>query len=179
MTVRPVPFGDLWKWDDFETFVLSNSDHQIAQTLFEECSEFSLLVTGLPPKETEGQDLFTDLPPNRTVQDKTVFGLFHQQKLIGILDSFKGYPKEEDWFIGLFLINPAFRRQGIGKHWLAAYQAFARENQVKAVKLGVVEQNEDGRKFWDENGFSVEAIRPSMRFGVKDCVVLLMSKRLM
>lgn len=178
MIERTAPSGDLWKWGDFETFILSMNDYQLAQGLFEECSEFSLLVSGLPPKQTEGQDLFTDLPPNRNIQDKTVFGLFHQQKLIGILDSFKGYPKEEDWFIGLFLINPAFRNQGIGKRWLKAYQAFASENQASAIKLGVVEQNKDGRKFWEENGYSVEAIRSPMRFGVNDCTVLIMNKKL-
>lgn len=158
--------------------ILDENDIPLVQELMEKCEEFFLLVGGLPPAEDEGRKIFCDLPNGKDVTDKTVFGLFYQGELAGVIDSIKNYPEESCWFIGLFLLRPDQRGQGIGRRWLGAYLDHAMSNGAVKIRLGVVEQNAAGRRFWEKNGFSMEARRPPVRYGAKDCVVLLMRREL-
>ncbi len=162
----------------YRTVILTDKDIPPAQTLMEECLDFFLLVGGLPPAEDEGRKLFRDLPPGKDEADKTVFGLLHQWKLVGVIDSVVDYPEEGSWFIGLFLLHPDMRGSGVGKSWLEAFLTHARDHGAKTVRLGVVEQNLAGRRFWEKNAFILEARRPPARYGGKDCVVLIMRREL-
>ena len=175
---RTAPAGKGWNWGEFHTFILTNDDVSAAQVLFEECQDFALLTTALPTVEDEGQKLFSDLPPGMIPEDKSVFGLFKGEKLVGVIDSINGYPSEGNWFIGLFMLHPDFRGNGAGRLWLKAYEAHARARGAKCIRLGVVEQNTRGRSFWEKNGFVFEARRPPVRYGNKDNIVLVMRKEL-
>ncbi len=172
------PEGDGWEWGEYRTIFLGPPDAALAQTLFEECLDFSLLVTDLPPAADEGDKLFSDLPPGKEPSDKTIFGLLRGEKLVGVIDSIIGYPTDKIWFIGLFLLHPACRGSGIGGKWLRAYEKYARENGAEQIRLGVVEQNAGGRAFWEHNGFVLEARRPPVRYGNRDNIVLVMKKGL-
>ncbi len=177
-TRTPWPSGGFKQEEGYRSFILTENDIPRAQVLMEESLDFFLLFSGQPAVENEGENLFSELPKGRQLTDKTIFGLFHQEKLVGVIDSVVGYPDEFCWFIGLFLIHPDWRGGGLGSNWLEAYLAHAKANGARTVRLGVVEQNIAGRRFWERNGFSLEARRLPMRFGVKDCVVLLMCKEL-
>ncbi|MHC1781715.1 MAG: GNAT family N-acetyltransferase [Anaerolineaceae bacterium] len=175
---RSTPDGKSWNWDEYHTVILTDNDAFTVQVLFEECQDFTLLVTALPAADDEGQKLFSDLPQGMKSEDKTVFGLFTNTKLVGVIDSIDGYPTEGMWFIGLFLLHPGCRGNGTGRVWLKAYEAYARAGGAKCIRLGVVEQNTRGRSFWEKNGFSFEARRPPVRYGNKDNIVLVMRKEL-
>jgi GNAT superfamily N-acetyltransferase len=175
---RRAPAGDGWNWEDYRTVVLAGDDAILAQVLFEECQDFALLITALPAAEDEGQKLFSDLPPGMKPENKTVYGLFKGEKLIGLIDSIDGYPEGGDWFIGLFMLHPDFRGKGTGRIWLKAYESFARAGGAKSIRLGVVEQNTGGRCFWEKNGYILEARRPPVRYGNRENIVLVMKKEL-
>jgi GNAT superfamily N-acetyltransferase len=175
---RTEPSGKRWDWGEYRTFVLTKDDAAVAQVFFEECQDFALLTTALPTAEDEGQKLFSDLPTGMKPEDKTVFGLFENENLIGVIDSINGYPTVGEWFIGLFMLHPHCRGKGTGGKWLRAYEAFARAGGAKSIQLGVVEQNLRGRNFWEKNGFVFETRRPPVRYGNKDNIVLVMRKEL-
>ena len=149
------------------------------QTLLEKCDDFYILVSGLPAKPDDPQELFTDLPPGKTYADKTVIGFYKGGELIGILDSIRGYPAQGDWFIGLMVLDPAERGNGLGRSLLDAYESWAASFGAQVVWLGVVEENQRGLKFWQQSGFQVIEKRPPRRFGNKEQAVYLCRKSLL
>lgn len=56
-------------------------------------------------------------------------------------------------YIQDMVIDPTYRRQGIGKKLMEMVLAFAKEQQVEKLDLLVAVKNETGNKFWKEMGF--------------------------
>jgi ribosomal protein S18 acetylase RimI-like enzyme len=56
-------------------------------------------------------------------------------------------------YIQDMVIDPTYRRQGIGKKLMEMALAFAKEQQVEKLDLLVAVKNEGGNKFWKEMGF--------------------------
>jgi GNAT superfamily N-acetyltransferase len=63
-------------------------------------------------------------------------------------------------------VDPAARGQGIGTRLLAAVYAFARDNDYRAVRLGVVDTNPRARALYEREGFVAGRTLhlPGMRF---------------
>ncbi len=148
---------------------LNPEDGALLQGLLENCADYFELVHGCPPAESEAQVLFEDKPPTKTLKDKIVIGLWDtEQKLIGVLDSIKGYPSQSEWFLGLLLIDPAFRQQGLGRKVYEAFEQWITRQGAIQIGLGVVEQNQRGITAgravvlrWQRNG-----LRKGMETGI-------------
>ncbi|HVN54510.1 MAG TPA: GNAT family N-acetyltransferase [Anaerolineaceae bacterium] len=170
---------DLFTIPGFTTRYLHPGDEALIFDLDQRCEDFSLLVSGLPPTEEEAAAVLVDLPPGKSPADKFVIGAFAgPEKMIGLVDMIRGYPEAEDWFIGLMQLDPAYRGQGTGGQLYRAVAGWCRQRGARAILLGVVEQNTRGLAFWEKMGFHVIEKRPPRRFGIKDCVVLVMKKAL-
>jgi GNAT superfamily N-acetyltransferase len=105
---------------------LQPGDEALAQALLEACADYRRLVTGLPPGPSDGVSLLVGRPEGRGPEDKFVFGVFTEPaRLIGVLDVIRDHPNPRDWFIGLMLLGPSHRSQGLGRQLYLAFETWA------------------------------------------------------
>jgi len=149
------------------------------QTFFERCNDFNLLVDGEDVSPTSGQDIFLEVPTGRSLADKFLFGVFDQaEQLVGLLEGMWGYPQSGVCWIGLLLLAPASRGQGLGRQLMAAFEDFARAQGSQSLMLGVVEENACAYAFWGNLGFELVRQTEARCFGKKLQKVLVMRKAL-
>jgi len=132
------------------------------QCVFEAAPDYFALVNGAPPGRAEAQSTFTALPPNKTYEDKFVWGLYAGEAMIGCADVIRGYPVREKAVIGLLLLAQPWQRRGLGR-------AFA---QLVEQAIGVVAVNEGALAFWRKLGYrETGEIKANPEF-VREVVVL-------
>jgi RimJ/RimL family protein N-acetyltransferase len=150
-------------------------DIDALQALLENSSDYSQLVTGLPPGPSAAYSLLTECPAGKTPDDKFVIGLStERQDLIGVLDIIRDYPVQNDWWLGL-LLDPAYRGQGLGQRVFRAFEQWVRQHDARRICLGVVEQNQRAYRFWQTMGFEPVERRPAKQFGKAEHVVIVMA----
>jgi GNAT superfamily N-acetyltransferase len=127
------------------------------QALLERCHEFIALTCHRAVRPDEAGELLAAVPPGLSVDDKVVFGLFAERpdELVGVIDLLRGYPSADSWWIGLCLIDPAWRGRGLGERVIADLHAWFRQGGATASWLCVVEQNPGGLRFWQRAGYEI------------------------
>ena len=159
----------------FQVNYLRENDARSLQRLLENCTDYCMLVDGHPPGENSAQALIANRPEDRSINDKAVFGLYnHERNLVGVLDVLKNYPFQNDWWIGLMLIDPDYRNQGLGRQIVQSFMDWVRLQRVKRIYLGVVECNDKAFKFWQSVGFTVVERQPPRKFGNLTHIVIKM-----
>lgn len=124
------------------------------QGFLEKCSDYIQLATGLPPDSSAADALLTVYPKGKTPADKFVIGFFTEsENLIGILDIIRDFPSQSDWWLGLLLLDPAYRRQGLGRKIYCAFEKWVAQSGAQRICLGVIDQNRDAYRFWQTLGF--------------------------
>jgi len=166
--------------DGYSVRQLSIEDSRAIQKLYEKCLDYMLLVDGHPAGPNAGEEEFQDVPPGRSPDDKLLFGIVNQQNdLVGLLDVLRRHPDEITWWIGLFLLAPEVRSQGIGQKTVEGFAEYARTSGVQAIMLGVVEENQPAYKFWSRMGFEFVRQTEPRQFGDKTQTVSVMRRTLL
>lgn len=88
---------------------------------------------------------------------KEVLGVVVQDEVVGVVDLLKGYPTPDTGFIGLLVLDPAVRGQGLGRQVEA--QIVRRLGTAK-VRLAVNFVNPRAKEFWASCGYRVIGERP-------------------
>ncbi len=145
--------------------ILTNDDLLMLQVLLEKCSDYLTFQDEEPVKLSEAQDLFKARPDGVVDKDKVIFGIFNDQKqLVGVFDLIKSFSGQRTLSLGLMLIDPVSRRQGIGNKAYNLLEEWAIYKQFNKVRLGVLFGNEKGLRFWKSMGYtSTEEVRTQMR----------------
>jgi RimJ/RimL family protein N-acetyltransferase len=111
-------------------------------------------ITGLPPGNAEAQSTFTALPPGKNYDDKFVWGLYADERMIGCADVIRGYPMREKAIIGLLLLAEPWQRRGLGRAFaLLVEQVIGGWPEIETLRLGVVERNAGALAFWRKLGY--------------------------
>ena len=121
---------------------------------------------------------FNDRPPGDGVTPLKLGLRRGEGPLVGIADLAIGYPDRRDAFIGLLLLAPDQRGQGLGALAVERLAAMARQRDCTRLLIGVLEANPRGRAFWQRRGFVLEAVRPGLPFGERVHTVFRMSRPL-
>lgn len=149
------------------TVILDERDLADITALLRACDDFSMLVSGQPSQPEEAVGLLRDLPPGSRSEDKRVYGFKKGDGLIGVLDAVSAYPREGICYIGLLLFLPQERGRGLGRAILEAFAQSTKQAGFEELMLGVVEDNQDGLRFWQSCAFSLLEISPAQTFGQK------------
>ena len=158
---------------------LSLEDIEAVQTLCEKCLDYMLLVDGHPADPDGVERDFQEVPPGNLPEDKFVFGIVNQRNdLVGLLDVVHSYPEKKIWWIGLLLLIPDIRSQGIGQKVLEGFAKYVRANGGQAIMLGVVEENTRAYQFWSRAGFEFVRQTEPRQFGNKTQKVRIMRRDL-
>jgi GNAT superfamily N-acetyltransferase len=154
------------------------NDGYALQALCEQCTDYYEFVFGLPPGPAEAQSLFTALPEGKDYTDKQLIGFYEegQGQLIGFLDVIRDYSNIGDWTIGLMLLSPQWRGQGLGEKLYHAFSQWAQASGAKQIRLGVVEHNKRAYRFWQRMGFETIERRSPSQMGNKEGVLIVMRR---
>jgi GNAT superfamily N-acetyltransferase len=158
---------------------LTPGDAPVLQRLFDRCPDYAELVEGKDVSPTAAQELFQALPPGGSFFDKRIIGMFGREgEIIGVLEAARNYPEENIWWIGLLLLAPDVRNQGVGRKTVKEVVGQAESQGVRSVMLGVVEDNRLAFRFWSNNGFDLVRKTEPRLFGKKIQSVFVMQRRI-
>ena len=133
---------------------LSAANNKIVEKLCEKCSDYYILHDGILPSKEQIDEIFTALPPNKNYEDKFVLGIYKFDELIGIVDIIKDFPTVGEWMLGLMLIEPEARGNGLGEIVHEALVGWAKKLGAKSFRIGVIEDNYKGINFWSGLGYT-------------------------
>lgn len=134
------------------------------QSLLEATGDYFDLATGLPPGPAEAETLLAALPDGKSLDDKLVIGITENgADLIGVLDMIRNYPDIGTWYLGLFLLRPERRGQGIGTAIVRQLTDWVSSQGARTIRLGVKDQNPRALYFWRSVGFDVVESFPPRR----------------
>ena len=105
-----------------------------------------------------------------------MFGLFRGEELTGLLEAIRHYPDETTWWVGLLLLEPLSRGQGLGAAFYRAFERFVAEQSAEYMMLSVVEENASGFRFWQRLGFEEVRRTEPKPFGSKTHVLSVVKK---
>src|SRR4051812_43110782 len=111
---RAMPTPDLPALVGCDLALISGDAVEELQVLLERCEAFEILVTGHPPDPHAAEDLVVEVPPDHPLRDKLVIGVWTSQGLTAAVDLLRHFPAERDWYLGLLLVAPEARNQGLG-----------------------------------------------------------------
>lgn len=127
--------------------------HEDALDLATRAADYTTLEVGHAPDDAYIEDFFTATPPGLEVDCLLHFAVMQDPAMIGIICIARGYEYPDDWWIGLMLLDPAFRGQGIGHRVITQIKDRARAANAKMLKLAVLTANPRALRFWQREGF--------------------------
>jgi GNAT superfamily N-acetyltransferase len=119
-------------------------------------SDYVQLEGGKGPDAARASAFLTELVPGGTAAEAVKLGIMRGARMVGIIDMGFGYPLKTDAYIGLLLLDPAVRGQGVGRAARAEVEAIARARGARRMLVAVLEANQRGRAFWRAQGFEPE-----------------------
>jgi ribosomal protein S18 acetylase RimI-like enzyme len=170
---------DLFSAGEFAAVELGPADIPRLQRLLERCVDYFELVGGEAPGPQEAAEMLVDRPPGRPVDSGMAIGLISADgALCGVISAARDYPQPGEWWIGLILVDPARRSQGLGAAACRGFEEFAARGGARQVGIGVVQANQKALHFWKRLGYEQVERRPPQRYGQRDHVVLVLKKQL-
>ena len=97
-------------------------------------------------------------------------------QMLAFLDGFRYYPDPATWWIGLLMLDPTVRGQGIGRKLVDGFERYVKLQGGTALMLGVVEENTAALRFWQALGFTHHSTSGPRLFGKKMQVVHVMRR---
>ena len=144
---------------------LGEADLPALDRLCRNCTAFFDLVDGHPATEATAAEILGPLDREYAHGVKHVWGLGRAGELIAVAELLQDHPDVREWSIGLLLVAPEHRRQGVGARFCAGILDWIDRLGGSTVRLIVQQQNPGARTFWERQGFAVEreAVRTSGR----------------
>jgi ribosomal protein S18 acetylase RimI-like enzyme len=124
--------------------------------LMQRGADYIRLEDGHGPDAVRAEDFLTALVPGGRADQAVKLGIMQAGRMVGIIDLGFGYPQEDDAYIGLLLLDPAVRGQGLGVAARSHVEAIARQRGAKRMLVAVLAENPGGQAFWQSQGFVPE-----------------------
>lgn len=138
---------------EWEIRAVGEDDFDAVLALEERCGEFFGLLDGAPvTAESLRQDM-AELPPRCTPEQKHFAALWKDSAPWIVLDLVEGWPRPKTLFVGLFVMDPALRRHGVGRAVMTAVLKAAKGAGFDRSRLACLLDNPNGHAFWQAMGF--------------------------
>lgn len=169
--------GDL----SFELRPLSGTSRDLleVQRVLESAPDYANAIQGAPFSALEAARTFEELPPGVDPSAKTVFGIYLDDELAGVVDLVDGFPVPTTAMLGLLLIAGTHHRRGLGTRAARAVEGLVSSwGTCDRIRVGVVRTNAPALAFWEAVGYSATGeLRPYEEGAVRSEVVV-MEKRI-
>ena len=161
---------------EWEIRPVGEDDFGAVLAMEERCGEFFGLLDGAPiTAESLRQDM-AELPPRCTPDQKHYTALWKDGAPWIVLDLVEGWPRAKTMFVGLFVVDPALRRQGAGRAVMSALLQAAKGAGFDRARLGCLLNNPAGHAFWQAMGF--QELRQDALPGERSAPVWIMERLL-
>ncbi|MDR3318466.1 MAG: GNAT family N-acetyltransferase [Clostridiales bacterium] len=132
---------------------LAKSDVDSVYGLMESNPQYFSFFSEQEPARSGILEDMERLPPAAKPGQKNYVGFFDGRKLVAVMDFIERYPEKNSVYIGLFMLDGAYKRRGTGTAVLnACLEVFGIAGYTKA-SLAYVSRNEECAGFWKKNGF--------------------------
>jgi GNAT superfamily N-acetyltransferase len=128
-------------------------DRAAVAGLYARAADYVRLESGREPDDGLADAFFAEVPPGGDRAASSKLGLFVDGGLAGIADLGFGFPAQDDAFLGLLLLAPAWRGRGLGRLLLEAAKERARARGAPRIHVAVLDGNPRGCAFWEREGF--------------------------
>jgi GNAT superfamily N-acetyltransferase len=135
------------------------------QAVLEGAPRYAERLTGAPPGWADALSTYTALPEGKTYDDKFVFGLYAEGKMVGCADLIRDWPRRGSAHLGLLLIAEAFQGRGYGRAACREVESVARGWHAERLRIGVLRVNEEVLPFWNKLGFRATGEVKPYRYG--------------
>ena len=120
-------------------------------------ADYVRLEKGADPDMDYVQVEMTDAPQNVQPEHLWCWGYQHTDGQIdGIATCLKGFYRKQDWYLGLLLMAPTARGNGLGAQLAHHVIAQARSDAADCLRVAVLDTNPRARVFWERLGFAHE-----------------------
>lgn len=141
--------------DDIVLSPITQAGHaEDAMDLALRARDYITLEVGHAPDDQYIKDFFTAAPPDLGPSCLQTLSVMSGPAMVGMTCVAEGYEWPDDWWIGLLLLDPAFRGQGIGQKVVHQIKERAAQKGVNWIKLSVLFANPRGLTFWLHQGFT-------------------------
>jgi GNAT superfamily N-acetyltransferase len=118
------------------------------QDLLERCADYYELHEGQGPHPTAAADEFDLVPSEHPRDDIFVLGYRSDGRVVAEMSLLRAYPKENEWWVALFVVDPTLRSRGLGRRICdATFQWIASIGGTTMV-IAVDEENPRAATFW-------------------------------
>lgn len=156
----------------YHTRLLGPPDLGRVQELFEASSEYFRAFTGQPPARDEARRAFVAGPPSKSVNDKSVLGVFSSAEvLLAVADVIRDWPAEATWSVGMLLVHPDHRRQGLGSSFARELERWAVAHGARKIRTAVPSGNEEAVAFLRGLHYRAGETMPSYRAGDREVAI--------
>ena len=117
--------------------------------------EYYVLTDGQAATEETCIETIKYCPNDFPIEHVYNIGFLYNDKPVGARFALYGYPDEKTVYIGLFLMNEEYKKQGIGTKVIRALFDSFSNSVIERFCLSVQDNNLSGCRFWNNLGFEV------------------------
>lgn len=137
------------------------ADFARVRDLCDRAADYVRLETGKDPDDAYVAETLTDLPPGLTPLDSFLTGIERPDRVLaGIATAIRHFYERDEWYLGLLLLDPAERGQGLGRQMVKYVISQAKADGASAMRVAVLHANPRGMEFWKSLGFIFERTPP-------------------
>lgn len=125
------------------------------EELFYSNEDYYILTDGQPATKETCVETIEYCPNDFPKENVYNIGVSYSGKPVCVLFILYGYPDERTVYIGLFLMNEEFKKQGIGTKVIKALFDSCANTVIQKICLSVQDNNIAGNRFWKNLGFEV------------------------
>ncbi|MEO9650399.1 MAG: GNAT family N-acetyltransferase [Roseobacter sp.] len=141
--------------DDIVLTPITKKQHSTdALDLATRAADYVILEVGHAPNDAFIEDFFTATPPDLGTDCLIHYGVMEGPAMAGMVCIAEGYEFQNDWWVGLMLMDPAFRSQHIGHKVVDMVKERAMDRGINMLKLAVLVANPRALGFWQREGFT-------------------------
>lgn len=147
---------------------LTEKDVALAEAVCGASEDYYLIEQGKPASKSDALKIITEIPKGKTRFDKFILAVLDENKQpIGLVDIVSDYPGKGRWFVGLLLLTPAARGNGLGKVLHQTIKEWASDGGADSLALGVLAENKQASGFFEHLGYTKEETKTAT-YGEKE-----------
>lgn len=155
---------------------LSESDTARLQAVYQEASDYFERTLGYPPPPEQARHELTEAAAD---EGRYLLGIYLEERMIGVLDLRLADPGPFDVRLGLLLLTPDCRRQGLGSWALRILEEWLRKaTPTEAVVLTVLAHDYAAQSFFRAHGYRFTGQATRVAVGNRRPRLLFMRKEL-
>lgn len=114
---------------------------------------FEIVSHKVPTRNDVEMDMLTK--PDGLAGERKHYGVYCLNgEAVALTDILEGFPEDDVYYIGLFMIKGDKQRRGLGRSLFLQLAETARAKGFERIRLGVVEENQKGLAFWETMGLA-------------------------